>query len=235
MPGPLAAQPALGPAPGSADDAAFDAFEEFGKPPRKVNDPLEGFNRFMFGFNDRFYFWIWRPAARGWAFVVPEPARVGVNNFFVNLTFPIRFVNATLQVKPRKAGNELRRFLVNTTVGIGGLFDPATGLLGWQAPRPEDFGQTLAAAGVGPGVPLVLPFLGPTNLRDALGMVPDGFLTPYVYYTTPLESTAIRAADVFNSSSLHLGEYETLRQDALDPYTFFRDAYKQNRRKEIME
>lgn len=233
---PLAAQPAAGPVRASAEDRSFEEFEaEFGPPPGKVFDPLEPYNRFMFGFNDRFYFWLWRPAARGWAFVAPEPLRVGINNAFANITFPIRFVNALAQLKPGKAGRELRRFLVNSSLGVAGLFDPAAGWLGWQPPPPEDFGQTMARYGVGGGFPLVLPLLGPMNLRDAVATIPDGFLTPYYHFTDTREGLALRAAELFNRSSLHLGEYESLKQNALDPYTFFRDAYRQNRIKEVSE
>lgn len=224
------------PSPAAGEDASFEGFEDMAPPPRRrVFDPLEPVNRAFFVFNDRFYFWLWRPAARAYRFAVPEPARKGVNNVFTNVYFPIRFVNSLFQLKVRKAGAELGRFVVNSTVGLAGLWDPADRWLDWKAPPTEDFGQTLAGWGIGEGFPVTLPFLGPMNLRDGLGLIPDIFLTPYVYVVNDYEGLGIRSGDIFNRSSLHLGEYETLRNDALDPYTFFRDAYQQNRRKELRE
>ena len=217
----------------------FEEFEEeFGKEfeePEEIFDPLFGYNWLMYHFNDRFYLWLWQPVAKGYAFIVPEVARVAVNRAYKNARTPVRFANALFQLKFKKAGTEFGRLLVNSTIGIGGLFDPADAFFDWRAPSPEDFGQTLGHYGVGGGFPLVLPLLGPKNLRDALGLIPDTFMYPEVYFISALASVAISSGEHFDRSSLHIGEYESLKEHALDPYTFFRDAYEQNREKKIQE
>ncbi|MBI4248729.1 MAG: VacJ family lipoprotein [Elusimicrobia bacterium] len=219
--------------------AEFEGFEEFanGKeegPAKKVFDPLSGYNRFMFHFNDKAYLWVWKPSAKVYAKAVPESARVAITRAFDNCAFPARFGNSLFQLKFKKAGTELGRFLVNSTAGIGGLFDPADKLLGWRR-GDEDFGQTLGAYRVGEGFPIVLPLLGPSNLRDALGIIPDFLMNPISYFLSTETGVGIRTGDIFNRSSLHLEEYESFKKDALDPYTFFREAYQQNRQKRIQE
>ena len=217
----------------------FEEFDEFGdfedEGQSEVYDPLSGYNRAMFGFNDWFFLNVWNPIAKGYRWVLPEPVRVSVDRFFTNLVTPARLVNSLLQGKLSKAGMETGRFVVNTTIGIGGLFDPADSYLGWRAPSPEDFGQTLATYGVGAGFPIVLPFLGPSNLRDGLGRIPDGYLNPVIYFVDSPEDVAVWVTDELNYTSLHVGEYESLKADALDPYTLFRDAYHQNRLEKIEE
>jgi phospholipid-binding lipoprotein MlaA len=205
-----------------------------------VRDPLQGFNRAMFWFNDKAYFWALKPTARVYRFVVPKPVRVAVHKAFRNAAFPVRFTNNLLQAKWRGAGRESGRFLVNSTIGLGGLFDPARSWLEIE-PSEEDFGQTLGRWGVGAGIPLTLPFLGPTNLRDAFGMGPDYFLNP-LSYLDPHDPHVInrtrlwlKAGDVINGTSLDIGKYETVKKDALDPYTYLRDFHKQMREKKIEE
>ena len=215
-------------------DRSFDEFEdEFGVEEAKdVFDPLSGYNRLMTGFNDKAYFWVVKPVARGYRYIVPEPARLSVGRFFNNLLFPVRFVNNLLQLKFKGAGVELSRFCVNSTVGILGLADPAKEWLELE-PYPEDFGQTLGFYGVGGGFHIVLPFLGPSNARDLVSMVPDYLVNPVQIIETDLDEFAVRSYDIMNDTSLHIGEYESLRNDALDLYTFLRDAYEQNRKKKI--
>ena len=220
----------------------FEDFEEFEDPEEAdddtdapVFDPLSGYNRIMFYFNDKLFLWIWQPLAKGYRFVVPEVARIGINRAYKNLGTPVRFVNSLFQLKFQKAGLELGRLLVNTTIGIGGLFDPADAWFDWRAPSAEDFGQTLGSYGVGAGFPLVLPFLGQSNARDGIGRIADGFTNPRVYLLPLATNAAITAGEIFNYTSLHIGEYESLKEDALDPYTFFRDAYQQHREKKIQE
>jgi len=214
----------------------FDEFEDFGDPEVvEVYDPLSGFNRVMFAFNDKVYAWVWNPIAKSWRFIVPQPARVALDRAYKNILTPPRLINALFQLKFDKAGMELGRLLVNSTLGIGGLFDPADAWFGWRAPSPEDFGQTLGSYGVGEGFPLVLPFIGPSNLRDGFGLIPDAFMSPVYYFTESPDGIIIWAGDAMNFTSLHIGEYESLKADALDPYTLFRDAYQQNRLKKIEE
>ena len=211
------------------DEAAVDAGV------RKVFDPLRGYNRLMFKVNDKFYFWLAKPLARGYRFIAPEPARASVQKAFHNLHFPVRFVSSLLQLKFKKTGLELGRFVVNSTVGIGGLFDPADRWLGWRRPGDEDRGQILGHYGVGDGFPFVIPLLGQTNLRDGLATIPTFFLNPVWYVADTPTNIGVTAGEQFNFLSLHIGEYESIKMDALDPYTFIRDAYKQNRDKNIRE
>jgi len=222
---------------GSAD--GFDEFDEFDEfdgetGSKPVADPLSGYNRWMTGVNDKLYFWVLKPAATGYAKVTPAVARRSVGRFFKNLGYPLRFVNNLLQLKIRRAGVETARFVVNTTVGVAGFADPARWWMDLEA-YPEDFGQTLGHYGVGGGWHLVLPVMGPSNLRDAVSKVPDRFLNPVAYVDPSEVSIAISAYDRINYTSLHLGEYERLKQDAVDWYIFLRNAYEQNRKKKIQE
>ncbi len=196
-----------------------------------IADPLEGFNRVMFTFNDRLYFWILKPVARGYRFLVPEPIRVGVRNFFTNLMFPVRFVNCLLQGKLGASGEELSRFLLNSTVGLAGLMDPAS--YDRMPSHDEDFGQTLGVYGFGTGWYLVWPFLGPSSLRGTAGIVGDHFLKPttWVFAGEPEEALAVYAGEKVNATSLRLGDYESLIAAVLDPYVAVRNAYCQQRRK----
>ena len=226
---------------GFAEDD-FDEFDEFSdfdefddEPTEEVFDPLSGYNRMMFAVNDALFLWVWTPIAKGYRYVVPEAARVAVGRAFTNLASPARLVNSLLQLKFEKAGLELGRAVVNTTIGIGGLFDPADAWFDWRAPSPEDFGQTLATYGVGSGFPVVIPFLGPSNVRDGLALVPDGFLHPARYLLSSSESVGLWLGGELNATSLRVGEYESLKSDALDLYTLFRDAYQQYRDTKIEE
>ena len=216
-------------------DDDFDLEDEFEDPSETERfDPLSGYNRFMTKVNDKLYFWALKPVAKGYKKVVPETGRVAINRFFNNLLFPVRFVNNVLQFKVKEAGTELGRFCINSTVGILGFRDPAKDWLGLEA-YPEDFGQTLGHYGIGGGFHIVLPILGPSNLRDTIAFVPDHFLDPVTYVKDDESELGIRAFNTINYSSLHIGEYESLKKDALDLYTFLRDAYEQKREKDIKE
>jgi len=221
----------------------FDSFEnEFNAKQKDVYDPLEGYNRVMTDFNDFVYMNVLEPTARGYANVVPETARTGLSNFFYNLGFPIRFVNNILQFKFGRACEELGRFTINSTFGLLGFLDPATRNLNMDSYK-EDFGQTLGFYGVGEGIPIVLPFLGPSNIRDILGTTADGYVSPltdtsalnYKIPNNAAETLGIRIVHVVNETSLNLGVYENLKKDAIDLYPFLRDTYSQKREKEIRE
>ncbi|MDP7622381.1 MAG: VacJ family lipoprotein, partial [SAR324 cluster bacterium] len=160
------------------DEEEFDEFEEeFGSSGEEVFDPLSGYNGVMTEFNDGFYVYFVDPVARGYRWVLPYAARSGVKNFFHNLLFPLRFVNNALQLKIKNAGEEFLRFSINSTIGILGFWDPAKDLFGLEA-HEEDFGQTLGYYGVGGGFHVVLPFLGPSNLRDMFSLYPDMQMDP---------------------------------------------------------
>lgn len=219
----------------TSDDEDFDLLEEEYIEQRvEVDDPLEPWNRLMFNVNDTLYFWVAKPCVQTYKAVVPEPARTGVSNFFHNLTTPVRYVNCLLQGKGDSADTELRRFLVNTTVGVLGFGDPARDKYELQ-PVQEDLGQTLAVYGIDQGFYIVWPFLGPSTVRDSLGMVGDVLLNP-VRYMEPWEtSVGISAVKFTNESSFHIGEYEDFKSAALEPYIAMREAYIQYRNKKIQE
>jgi phospholipid-binding lipoprotein MlaA len=197
-------------------------------------DPLEPVNRIMYGFNDVLYFWVIKPVAHTYAGVVPKPARLGIGNFFHNVATPARLVNSLLQGKGSAAGTELRRFAINTTVGVLGFGDPARDR--WKLePAEEDLGQTLAGYGFADGFYLVWPLLGPSTLRDSVGMVGDQFLNP-IRYVEPWEvSIGLSVESTVNDASLRLGDYETLKAAAVDPYVAMRGAYAQYRRRQIRD
>jgi phospholipid-binding lipoprotein MlaA len=216
------------------DDEDFALIDKLAEKRAEVADPLEGINRFMFGFNDVFYFWIMKPAAQTLKAVVPAPGRIGISNFFSNLVTPIRLANCLLQGKTEAAGRELNRFLINTTVGVLGIGDPALDKYGIKMAK-EDLGQTLAVYGLGDGFYLVLPLLGPSTLRDAAGDFGDSFLNP-VSYVKPTEVyIGITAGRITNEFSFHIGEYESLKAAAVDPYVMLRSAYVQYRRNLIKD
>ena len=202
-----------------------------------IYDPFEPFNRMVFKFNDRLYFLLLKPVASGYSRLASEKVRVGVRRFFSNITTPIRLVNSLLQFKIKEAGNELSRMVINTTLGLAGFMDPA--MERWKIYKHrEDTGQTLGFYGAGPGFYLNLPFFGPSSLRDSAGLVGDIYLDP-VTYTFPHDRFA--AIGVFaydrgiNETSLTIGVYEGMKEDALDPYIFIRDAYHQHRENIINE
>ncbi len=225
---------------GTNEEDLFDTFddleEEFAtNVVVDVCDPLEPGNRVVYVFNDRLYFWVMKPVAQGYEWLLPECARVSVRRFFSNLGFPGRFVNSLLQGKLRRSGVETARFGVNTTIGVAGLFDVADCWLDMEPPPVEDFGQTLGRYGLGGGYPLTLPILGPSNLRDTVGVVADGFLNPVAYVDPFWVYYASRTVEEVNEASLSIGKYESVRELALDPYTFMRDAYRQYRIKQVGE
>lgn len=200
----------------------------------EIADPLYVWNKGMYYFNDKFYFWLFKPVAQGYSAVFPEDIRISVSNFFHNITTPIRFVSSILQLKMKSAGNELLRFAVNTTFGVGGLGDFAKDKMDIKR-HDEDLGQTFGHYGIGHGFYIVWPVLGPSSLRDTVGLVGDIFLNP-VNYVTPLQDwLAITASDKVNETSLHIGDYEDIIKAAIDPYISIRDAYVQHREKKVKE
>lgn len=196
-----------------------------------VWDPIEPFNRGMFWLNDKMYFYLLKPVARGYRVVAPEPVRESVGNFFNNLGAPVRFLNCLLQGKGHNAANEFSMFVINSVFGLGGLFDHGADIPG--RPDSEDFGQTLGYYGASSGFYLVLPFLGPSNARDAVGRVADSLVhpvpSPYYLKMQQLEVTGLRTYDTVNDLSLDKDTYEAIKSDSLDPYLFVRNAYTQRR------
>jgi phospholipid-binding lipoprotein MlaA len=194
-------------------------------------DPWEGFNRTMFSFNETVDDALIKPLAKGYKAVVPVPVDRGITNFFNNLGDLGSAVNNLLQFKLQRAGSDLGRVAFNTTLGVLGFFDVATNM---NLPRyGEDFGQTLGVWGSSPGPYIVLPLLGPSNGRDAIGLVVDWFTDPVSYIEDDGVRLALKSlwfvdtrADLLNASNL-------VEQAALDPYEFVRDAYLQKRRYDV--
>ena len=234
------------------DDFEDDFEDEFSDSEEEIFDPLSGYNIVMTEFNDSFYIYIVDPVARGYRWVLPSLARRGIKNFFHNILFPIRFINNTLQLKGKNAGEELLRFSINSTIGLFGLWDPAKEWFGLEA-HDEDFGQTLGYYGVGGGFHIVLPFLGPSNLRDMFSLYPDIQVDPMYHvekrpYNFPkkegeylnvsrqtLQTLNTTIFKTVNNESLRIGQYENLKKDAIELYPFLRDVYEQNRAKQIEE
>ena len=200
-----------------------------------IADPLEPFNRAMFTFNDRLYFWVLKPVAQGYNKVVPETARVGVRNFFDNIKFPIRFVNNLLQANFEGAVSELGRFTVNTIWGIGGLLDPSSKQELAIRKYDADLGQTLGIYGVGQGFYIVYPVLGPSSARETVELVGDTFLDPLSYLSPWYYWIGTRAYEEVNAISLRIGDYESLTEAAIDPYLSVRDAFVQYREQKIRQ
>lgn len=226
---------AAAPAAYGADNSAVPSpdrdkpyFEEESGPAQTVADPIEPFNRAMYTFNDKAYYWLFKPVARGYNYVVPEGARVSIRNFFSNLATPVRLVNNLLQGNLRASGTELARFAINSTTGILGLFDTARD--NWHIrKRDADLGQTLGKYGLGQGMYIVLPVIGPTTARDGVGLAGDLFLDPVTYVSPTAAAVGIDAYRMENGLSLRLGTYEELTASAIDPYAAVRDAYLQHR------
>ena len=197
-------------------------------------DPLESYNRAMYSFNDSLDHAVLQPVARGYVAVTPDFVRTGVSNFFSNISDLAVFVNDLLQGKPMQGLEDGGRFVMNTTVGLLGILDVATPA-GLPQHR-EDFGQTLAVWGWDNSTYLVLPLLGPSTVRDTLGLVGD---TPLGLYTN-LHTTNTKLAEIFafetiNTRSNLLAASNVLETAALDPYAFVRDAYLQRRRNMIYD
>jgi phospholipid-binding lipoprotein MlaA len=219
------------PALNSAEAMDKTAYEE----PAEENliaDPLEPWNRFVFALNDGFYFTLIKPVARVYSFITPEWGRVRVRSVFQNLGAPGRFVSTLLQGNMKGAGNELLRFVLNTTIGIGGMFDVAQQNFKIKS-SDEDLGLTLGHYGIGEGFFIVWPFLGPSSARDSVGMAGDSFLYPLSYITPFKDLLAVRFFEFENDVSLRIGEYEDLRESSLDPYVAMKDAFSEYRRNKV--
>ncbi len=199
-----------------------------------TRDPLEGFNRAMYTFNERFDKYFMKPVAKGYRAVLPSFVRTGIANFFDNLGEPIVVVNDLLQGKFRQGGSDLLRFIVNTTIGLGGLFDVASSM---GLPKHfEDLGQTLAVWGVGEGPYLVLPILGPSNFRDGFGLVVDYYLYPPTHMEETSTRDKLSAANLVSRRAQLLDATDILEQaGGQDPYVFVREFYRQRRRNQIYD
>lgn len=188
------------------------------------DDPWESFNRPIFTFNDTLDTYALKPLAQGYQYITPDPVEDGVSNFFGNLGDVKNLANDLLQGKFEEAGIDTARVLFNSTIGVLGIFDVASRM---DLKRSdEDFGQTMGAWGVGSGPYLVLPFLGPSTVRDAVGKLPDNYVEPYRYVNdVPVRNSAFGLNVVQTRATLLSAEKLIIG----DKYTFIRNAYLQNR------
>jgi phospholipid-binding lipoprotein MlaA len=207
---------------------------------RQTNDPLEPTNRVFYAINNGLDTALLRPAAVAYRYAVPEPVRNGVHNVLSNLGTPIQLSNDMLEGKPRRAGDTFMRFLINSTVGVVGIFDVAKK---WGYPNHDaDFGMTLASWGVSEGPFLFLPVLGPSDPRDAIGFGVDIAFNPFTWLGTGPNHpgwTAYKwssyAFNAIDTRERVLDATDSIKKTALDPYATFRSLYRQHRRAQIEE
>jgi phospholipid-binding lipoprotein MlaA len=202
-----------------------------------TNDPLEPTNRVIYEINEGIDVVLLRPLALAYRNVVPQPARQGVRNVLDNLASPVVLANDIMQAKPKRAGDTFMRLVINSTLGVAGLFDVATGM---GYPRHgSDFGMTLAVWGAGEGPFIFLPIFGPSNPRDAVGKAGDIAMDPFMWIgqgravdTLLYARTGVNAVD---TRSRFLDDLDRMKAQALDPYATLRSLYRQNRRATIEE
>ena len=201
----------------------------------EVNDPIEPTNRFFYRVNDGLDTVILRPAAVAYNYILPPVVRTHTHNFLVNLSNPVTLADDMLQGKPRRAGDTLMRLLINSTVGVAGVFDVATD---WGYPaHSTDFGVTLALWGFDSGPYLFLPLFGPSDPRDAVGIGADTALDPFTWIGQGAAVTGLEAGrfalNAIDTRAGLVGTIDQIKAGALDPYATFRSLYRQHRASEI--
>ncbi|MDY6862444.1 MAG: VacJ family lipoprotein [Thermodesulfobacteriota bacterium] len=196
----------------------------------EIPDPFESYNRFMFAFNDKLYFYFLKPTAKGYKKIIPEFVRTKIGNFYKNVKMPGRLFNCLFQGKGEEAAKEFERFTINSTFGFGGFFDVAGSYFKLE-PADEDSEQTLGSYGMGPGFYVVNPFYGPSSFRGCIGLLFDSLLNPLNYihiFADPFILPSLEFHERVNFTSFHIGEYENFKRNSLAPYAALRDAYFQN-------
>ena len=211
-----------------------------------ANECFEKFSRGTLKFNQALDRAIFKPIAKGYR-VLPQPIRTGTNNFVSNLRSLLTFSNNVLQGDLKSAGNTIGRFAINTTVGIIGVFDPAS-KMGFEKKSREDFGQTLGVWGADTGCYFVLPVLGPTTTRDAVGLIGNVFVDPVYHLTHNSETDIIvgnenlsehnyyyyRGTDAVDFRSKNIESFESLEENSIDFYASLKSLYLQNRQQRIL-
>lgn len=213
------------------DELLSELQEDFASQPT-VADPLEPYNRLVFRFNDGVYSYVLIPVADGYRAVVPDPLRQGIENVFDNIRFPGRMVNHLLQGRPVRSGQEVAGFVINTLLGFGGLLD-LTDDISWLGPPDKDTGTTLGTWGIGQGVYIVWPFLGPSTLRSSVGMVGDYFLDPLYYIEDEELGWWLSGAENLNKLPSLMGRYQDMKDFGIEPYSSVKDGYVQYRREKV--
>lgn len=219
------------------DDLFADEFEE-SEQTATIHDPIEGFNRAIFNFNDGFYKHLAKPFANTYSNIMPDPAEKGIGNFFYNAKFPSRFVSNVFQARFGEAGKETGQFLVNTTAGIGGLFKVSDEFEELDTNK-EDFGQVLGSWGMGHGFYVVLPFIGPTSLRDFVADFADDAVEPIPSPNSLIDESSdrilLRGIEFINELPYLMDLYDSMSRSAIDSYASVRDAYAQRRARQVAE
>lgn len=221
------------------DSFTLDDWDSYEDEP-EVKDPLERYNRWMFGVNDTIYRRVFTPIAKGYDFLIPRKVQGSINNFARLTSTPKRIFNNLLQKKFKFAFVEFERLLINSTIGIGGLFDPASAVFKLQQ-HTEDFGQTLGVYGMNAGSYIIWPILGPSTTRNTIGFAGDFALNPFfwtgIYDVDP--QNVFRGIGytkrVNNYSYTVKDSYARITESAIDPYIALRHAYSQNRTKRVQE
>ncbi|HYK10316.1 MAG TPA: VacJ family lipoprotein [Gemmatimonadales bacterium] len=212
-----------------ADDAGPEGSE------MEEYDPWERFNEKMFAFNYNMDKYVLKPTAKGYNAIMPDMFQTMIDNAFTNLRMPIRFVNKVLQWRLLDAAKEMGRFLINSTLGIGGLFDVARQEMRLEH-QEADFGQTLGIWGIGPGPYLVLPLFPPSTVRDSVGYAVDGSMNILSYYIPFFpEQFGMSALDRVNDRSRNLDLFQGIEAATVDLYSSVRNAYLQRRQRLIKE
>lgn len=216
------------------DDLFEDEFEA--QSTVTIHDPFEKLNRAIFEFNDVIYNRVAKPFAQTYSNVMPDRVERGLGNVFVNLKFPSRFVSNVLQGRLSQAGRETGKFLLNTTAGIGGVFRPSDDFEALQT-SDEDIGQAFGKWGLGHGFYFVMPFTGPTSLRDFVGDFADDaaepLKTPWSQVDDDTLRLGIRVLEITNRLPALMELYDSMRRSTIDPYSSVRDAYAQRRARDV--
>ena len=235
------------------EDELFDPFDDdpTGAPIEEY-DPLEPVNSAIFEFNYRLDKYLVKPIAKVYNFFIPPDVQQSFSNVFQNIRFFPRLLNNLFQAKFEGAGIEMSRFLINSTLGVGGLFDPAGIMFELKTP-PEDLGQTFGTYGIGPGPFLMIPFFGPFTLRDGVGFIGDGLLDPFNWFILPFANidsipqlvqdrstrrtirSGLIGGEAVNFRALNLEKFQGVEEGTLDLYGAIRNGYLQQRLNDIQE
>lgn len=192
----------------------------------QFDDPFESINRPVFAVNHVVYTWVLNPLAKGYTTVMPDPVEAAVSQFFSNLREPLNAVNHLLQANGSDMGSSLGRFLINSTIGIFGLFDPAQAWFEIE-PKKATLNDTLSSWDLGYGAYVVLPILGQSDVRNGLSTLTESAFAPVTFVSEPPQTQFIQAYDGFHEFAPRATSYETLYQESDDPYVFFRNMYMQ--------
>jgi phospholipid-binding lipoprotein MlaA len=219
----------VAPAPPDDDDWLFEG----SGPDPAARDSIEGVNRLSFGFNESFFYYLADPVAKGFAWLVPAPGRRAIHRLFENLESPMLLISDVFQLAPLDATRTASRFVINSTVGVVGLFDIAKAL--GIDPHETDFGETLAVWGTPSGSYFVIPLLGPSTARDTFGQVVDAVLNPMSWFLSPVPQVLIRTSDGLSEYDVERERLDALRATSVDFYAAIRSAYLMDRDAHVAE